>query len=135
MSDQCRPAITDATELRFNDAGLIPTIAQDVRTGTVLMLAWMNREALEATLATGDAHYFSRSRQKLWRKGEQSGQRQRVHSLRFDCDADAILLMVEQTGVACHTGHRSCFFRELRPDGTAAETAPAEIDPATLYAP
>jgi phosphoribosyl-AMP cyclohydrolase len=119
-------------ELAFNEAGLIPAIAQDEKTGEVLMMAWMNRDAIEETLATGQVCYYSRSRQKLWRKGETSGQVQKLAALRIDCDGDAILLLVAQTGVACHTGRRSCFFRAVR-DGGLAEIAAPETDPKTLY--
>ncbi len=97
--------------LRFDDAGLIPAIAQDWLDGAVLMVAWMNRFSLEQTVATGEAHYWSRSRQELWHKGSVSGHRQRVRQLRYDCDQDVLLLTVEQVGdVACHTGARSCFY-------------------------
>jgi len=97
-------------EVRFNDQGLVPAIAQDYLDGTVLMLAWMNRDAIEKTLVTGDAWYWSRSRQELWHKGATSGHLQRVKGIRYDCDSDAILLTIEQVGdVACHTGQRSCF--------------------------
>lgn len=95
--------------VRFNDDGLVPAIAQQWDSGEVLMLAWMNQESLERTLATGDATYFSRSRQQLWVKGETSGHRQRVRAVRLDCDGDTILLTVDQTGAACHTGNRTCF--------------------------
>lgn len=95
--------------VRFNDDGLVPAIAQQWDSGEVLMLAWMNRESLERTLATGDATYFSRSRQQLWVKGETSGHRQRVRTVRLDCDGDTILLTVDQAGAACHTGNRTCF--------------------------
>jgi phosphoribosyl-AMP cyclohydrolase len=118
--------------LVFNEAGLIPAIAQEEKTGEVLMVAWMNREAIEETLATGQVCYFSRSRNKLWRKGETSGQVQRLVELRIDCDGDSLLLLVEQTGVACHTGRRSCFYRAVR-DGTLVEIAAPEISPADLY--
>jgi phosphoribosyl-AMP cyclohydrolase len=118
--------------LAFNEAGLIPAIAQEQKTGEVLMMAWMNREAIEETLATGQVCYYSRSRQKLWRKGETSGQVQKLVELRIDCDGDAILLLVDQTGVACHTGRRSCFFRAVR-DGELDEIAAPETDPKTLY--
>ena len=91
----------------------LPAIAQDARTGEVLMLAWMNREAFDLSLRTGFAHYFSRSRGKLWKKGESSGHVQRIVELRLDCDADAVLLKVEQTGPACHTGNQSCFYRRI----------------------
>lgn len=100
--------------LKFNEQGLIPAIAQDARTGEVLMLAYMNQEALAKTLETGQVHYFSRSRQKLWLKGETSGCFQKLKEIYFDCDADALLLKIEQTGPACHTGSRSCFFQKLK---------------------
>ncbi len=96
---------------RFDAAGLIAAVAQDAETGEVLMLAWMNAEALRLTLETRQATYWSRSRGKLWRKGEESGHRQEVVELRVDCDQDAVLLRVRQTGAACHTGARSCFYR------------------------
>jgi phosphoribosyl-AMP cyclohydrolase len=105
-------------ELRFNDQGLIPAIAQQHDTGEVLMLAWMNRESISETLRTGRVCYFSRSRNALWRKGETSGHTQLLIDMRFDCDADTLLLLVDQTGAACHTGARSCFFRAIR-DGAA----------------
>lgn len=108
-------------EIKFDDRGLIPAIAQDVRTDEVLMLAWMNRESLEKTLETGRAHYYSRSRQALWLKGETSGHFQNVRSLSYDCDGDTLLLKVEQTGAACHTGHRSCFYRKFEASGFKAE--------------
>lgn len=118
--------------LRFDDAGLIPVIAQQHDSREVLMLAWMNAEALDETLASGRAVYWSRSRGRLWRKGETSGQVQRLVELRIDCDGDALLLLVDQTGPACHTGRRSCFFH--RTDGVRAEivTDPL-IAPETLY--
>ena len=131
MADSNTPAGLLAT-LRFDDAGLIPAIAQQHDTGEVLMLAWMNRAALEETLATGQVCYFSRSRGALWRKGERSGQTQRLVELRIDCDGDTLLLLVDQTGVACHTGRRSCFFRAVR-DGALTEIAAPLVDPATLY--
>ena len=96
--------------LAYNEQGLAPAIAVDAATGQVLMLAWMDRIAIERTLATGDVWYFSRSRQRHWRKGETSGHGQRLAELRFDCDGDALLLKVEQTGPACHTGRKSCFY-------------------------
>lgn len=100
--------------LRFNAEGLLPAIAQDAVSGQVLMLAWMNREAIERTLAEGYACYYSRSRQAMWRKGETSGHLQALKSLRFDCDGDAILLTVEQMGPACHTNRSSCFYLEVQ---------------------
>jgi phosphoribosyl-AMP cyclohydrolase len=102
-------------QLRFDDKGLIPAIAQDYKTGEVLMMAWMNQEAVELTLKEGRAIYFSRSRNTLWRKGESSGNVQKLHALRTDCDSDVILLQVEQIGdIACHTGRRSCFYQEYQ---------------------
>lgn len=107
-------------QLRFDDRGLIPAIAQDYRDGAVLMMAWMNRESLERTLDTGEAHYWSRSRQELWHKGATSGHLQKVKSLSYDCDGDTILLTIEQVGdVACHTGARSCFFTTVPPQAFA----------------
>jgi len=103
-------------KVRFNEKGLVPAVAQDIRTDEVLMLAYMNEEALKKTVETGLAHYYSRSRQTLWLKGETSGHFQKVRSIGFDCDFDAILLKVEQTGPACHTGHHSCFFTRLEAD-------------------
>lgn len=111
-----------AASLCFDRSGLIPAIAQDHASGEVLMLAWMNAESIAATLASGFATYWSRSRKRLWRKGETSGHTQRLIELRLDCDGDAILLRVEQTGPACHTGHRACFFRALD-DGELTEIA------------
>ena len=105
--------------LTFNDAGLVPVIAQDVETGRVLMLAWMNRVALEQTISTGFMTYWSRSRQKLWLKGETSGHHQLVQSISFDCDGDAILCRVKQKGSACHTGRKDCFYLDLDMDGEA----------------
>ena len=118
--------------LKFDAAGLIPVIAQQHDSGEVLMLAWMNREAIEETLATGRACYWSRSRRRLWRKGETSGQVQRLVEMRLDCDADTLLIRVDQTGVACHTGRRSCFFRWIE-DGKLREVEPVLVDPGKLY--
>lgn len=112
--------------------GLLAVVAQDATTGEVLMLAWMNAEAYAETLRTGRAVYFSRSRGKLWRKGEESGHTQVVRSLYVDCDADAILLKVEQAGAACHEGYRSCFFREITPGGLRI-VAERLVDPASVY--
>ena len=110
----------------------VPAIAQQHDTGEVLMMAWMNRESVAETLATGRVCYFSRSRGTLWRKGESSGQQQSLKDLRLDCDGDTILLLVDQLGVACHTGRRDCFFRAVR-DGALVEIAQPLIDPAALY--
>ena len=118
--------------LAFTGDGLIPAIAQQHDTGEVLMMAWMNRDAVAETLRTGRACYFSRSRQSLWRKGESSGQTQTLVDFRFDCDNDTILLMVDQTGVACHTGRRSCFFNAVR-DGKIETIADVVTDPKELY--
>jgi len=126
--------VADVTAaIRFGDDGLVPVVAQRHDTGEVLMLAWMNRDAVAETLATGRVCYWSRSRRQLWRKGETSGQTQRLVELRLDCDGDAVLLRVEQTGVACHTGRRSCFFRAVQADGTLHELLPVEADPHELY--
>jgi len=112
--------------------GLIPAIAQQHDSGEVLMMAWMNRESLAETLATGQVCYWSRSRTQLWRKGETSGQVQRLVELRVDCDGDTLLLQVDQTGVACHTGRRSCFYRALK-DGQLEDRLAVEQDPTALY--
>ena len=100
--------------IKFNKDGLIPVIAQCVQSGTVLMMAWMNEEALKKTIDTNEMYYFSRSRQKLWQKGETSGHFQKLIELRLDCDNDTILALIEQTGAACHTGTKSCFFKSIR---------------------
>ena len=100
--------------IKFNKDGLIPVIAQCVQSGTVLMMAWMNEEALKKTIDTNDMYYFSRSRQKLWQKGETSGHFHKLIELRLDCDNDTILALIEQTGAACHTGTKSCFFKSIR---------------------
>ena len=113
--------------------GLVPAVAQDAATGQVLMLAWMNREAYEETLRTGRAVYYSRSRGKLWRKGEESGHVQEVRGVYVDCDADTILLKVNQVGgAACHEGYASCFFREVKPDGLKV-IAEKVFDPKAVY--
>ncbi len=111
---------------------LLPAIAQDIRTLQVLMMAWMNAEAFHETLTTGFATYYSRSRGKLWRKGEESGHQQRVQAIRIDCDADTILLLVEQTGAACHEGYASCFFREYR-QGRLEIIGTPIADPQAIY--
>ncbi|WP_237214895.1 phosphoribosyl-AMP cyclohydrolase [Falsiroseomonas oryziterrae] len=136
------PALADAPDpaaralfldaVRFDGHGLIPCIAQQHDTGEVLMMAWMNRAALAETLATGRVTYWSRSRESLWRKGETSGQVQALVDLRLDCDGDTLLALVDQTGVACHTGRRNCFFRALR-GGELAEITQPEADPEALY--
>ncbi len=116
----------------FDAQGLVPAIAQQHDTGEVLMMAWMNRESILETLATTRVCYWSRSRAALWRKGETSNQVQHLVDLRIDCDGDTLLLLVDQTGVACHTGRRSCFYRAIRNDALLTLTEP-EIDPAKLY--
>jgi len=119
--------------LKFDSAGLIPAIAQDAASGEVLMVAWMNAESLSRTLETGEAHYWSRSRKKLWRKGEESGNVQRVREVRTDCDKDTLLLRVEQVGgAACHTGYRSCFSWVLK-DGAWVEDGVKVFDPKEKY--
>ena len=119
-------------KLTFNEDGLIPAIAQQHGTHEVLMMAWMNRESIEETLKTGQVCYFSRSRNRLWRKGESSGQWQKLVELRMDCDGDTLLLLVDQTGAACHTGQRSCFFTAVR-DGALVEIATPLVSPEQLY--
>ena len=118
--------------MTFNPDGLIAAIAQQHDTGEVLMLAWMNAESITESLATGQVCYWSRSRQKLWRKGETSGQQQKLVEMRLDCDGDTLLLLVDQQGVACHTGRRNCFFRAAR-EGEWAEIAKPLVDPERLY--
>ena len=114
MHDNVDADMTFAQQINWNDQGLVPAIAQDWQTGEVLMLAWMNREALELTVQEERAVYWSRSRGALWRKGEESGHVQKLRELRVDCDADTVLMKVEQVGgIACHTGRRSCFYRKL----------------------
>jgi phosphoribosyl-AMP cyclohydrolase len=120
-------------EVRWDEDGLVPAIAQDFRTGRVLMVAWMNREALELTAREGRAIYWSRSRRKLWRKGEESGHVQKLHELRSDCDADVIIMQVEQLGgIACHTGRASCFFNALQGDRWVP-VDPVLKDPKEIY--
>ena len=120
------------TAVAFDRDGLVPAIAQQHDTGEVLMVAWMNRDAVEETVRTGQVCYWSRSRAALWRKGETSGQIQRLVEFRIDCDGDTLLLLVDQTGVACHTGRRSCFYRAWR-DGALETIADVEIAPEALY--
>jgi phosphoribosyl-AMP cyclohydrolase len=120
-------------EINFGSDGLVPAIAQQHDTGEVLMMAWMNRDAVRVSLTEGRACYWSRSRARLWRKGETSGQVQHLRELRLDCDGDTVLLLVDQTGVACHTGRRSCFFRAWRADEWAVIAEP-QISPEILYA-
>ena len=120
-------------EVLWNEHGLIAAVAQDATSGRVLTVAWMNRTALAQTVEKGEAVYWSRSRGRLWRKGEQSGHVQKLRELRLDCDADAVLLRVEQVGgIACHTGRESCFFRKLE-NGSWVAVDPVLKDPATIY--
>ena len=118
--------------LKFNADGLVPAIAQQFDTGEVLMMAWMNAESVAETLETGRVCYFSRSRGGLWRKGETSGQQQRLKDFLIDCDGDTILLKVDQDGVACHTGRRTCFYTAARPEGLT-EVAVVQVSPDELY--
>jgi len=120
------------TEMRFSDQGLIAAIAQQWDSGEILMMAWMNSDAVRETLTTGQVCYWSRSRKALWRKGESSGQIQSLKQFRYDCDRDTILLMVDQKGVACHTGRRNCFYHEVTSEGVKIISTPA-VDPAALY--
>ena len=119
--------------VKWSADGLVPAVAQDAGTGKVLTLAWMNREALACTAATGEAHYWSRSRRALWRKGESSGHVQKVRELRLDCDSDAILLVVDQVGgIACHTGRERCFFQKLEGERWVS-VEPVLKDPQVIY--
>jgi phosphoribosyl-AMP cyclohydrolase len=119
--------------VKWDANGLVPAVAQDAATSRVLTLAWMNRESLAKTVATGEAHYWSRSRRGLWKKGEQSGHVQKVRELRLDCDEDVVLLTVEQAGgIACHTGRQSCFFRRLE-GGRWVAVDPVLRDPKEIY--
>ena len=126
------PLAQALADLPWNADGLLPAIAQQFDSGEVLMLAWMNADALAETLASGRVCYWSRSRRALWRKGERSGQVQRLRELRFDCDGDTLLLKVDQTGPACHTGRRDCFFNVVRGDEVVVDAEPL-IDPKDLY--
>ena len=121
-------------KVKWDEQGLVPAIAQEASTNDVLTLAWMNRESLARTVATGEAHYWSRSRKRLWKKGEQSGFVQKVREVRLDCDEDVVLLKVEQGGgIACHTGRHNCFFRKLE-NGLWVEIEPVLKDPKEIYA-
>lgn len=128
-----KPDFTEImTQIAFDRDGLVFAVAQQHDSGEVLMAAWMNRMAVERTLATGDVHYWSRSRMKLWRKGETSGQTQKLVELRVDCDGDTLLALVDQQGVACHTGRRNCFFRAVH-GGKLETIAEVAVDPKKLY--
>ncbi|MBF0400687.1 MAG: phosphoribosyl-AMP cyclohydrolase [Magnetococcales bacterium] len=124
--------LPDLDTLKYNAEGLIPAIAQQFDSGEVLMMAWMNRASLAQTLRSGVACYWSRSRQAFWQKGESSGHIQRIRAIRTDCDRDTLLLLVEQVGVACHTGRHNCFYLEARQGGWQ-EIAEVEKDPALIY--
>jgi phosphoribosyl-AMP cyclohydrolase len=132
FSNARQPWLAILKTLSFNAEGLIPAIAQQYNSGEVLMMAWMNRESIEETLYTGRVCYWSRSRSKLWRKGESSGQIQTLIEMRIDCDSDTLLLQVDQTGPACHTGQRSCFYRAVRDEGVEMISQPV-LDPKQLY--
>lgn len=119
--------------IKFNEAGLVPTIVQDSQNGQILMMAWMNKEALELTLKTNFAHYFSRSRNKLWKKGETSNQTQEVQEILIDCDGDCLILKVKQQGVACHTGTKSCFFRSVVANNNLKINQPQLVSSEDLY--
>lgn len=127
--------ITDdaIAKVKFNEAGLVPAIVQDADDGRVLMMAWMNADSLRDTLRTGKTHFFSRSRNKYWMKGESSGHVQEVVRVQFDCDGDTLLVLARQIGAACHEGYRSCFFRELDESGKWKVNADRLVDPEQVY--
>lgn len=131
MSQETTPFID---KLKFNADGLIPAIIQDHDNGRVLMMAWMNRASLEQSMQSGKTHFWSRSRQKFWMKGESSGHVQTIRDVAFDCDGDTLLIRVDQVGSACHEGYRSCFFRSLDRDGHGFHESEARlVDPGTVY--
>lgn len=132
MKDPTTQADAVLAEIRFDANGLVPAVAQQHDSGEILMMAWMNADAVRETLLSRRVCYYTRSRGKLWRKGETSGQTQHLKEFRIDCDGDTVLLLVHQDGVACHTGRRSCFFRAVR-DGVLQEIAAPEISPDVLY--
>lgn len=119
-------------DLKFNDDGLVPAIIQEEGTGRVLMMAWMNADSIRDTIETGKTHFWSRSRQKYWMKGESSGNTQQVKDVAYDCDGDTLLIQVEQIGAACHEGYKSCFFRSVK-DDEGVETEERLVDPEELY--
>lgn len=127
-------SVMQLDDLKFNEQGLIPAIVQDDQTGQVLMMAWMNRQAVEETIRTGQTHFFSRSRNKQWLKGESSGHVQNVKSIAIDCDQDVLLIRAEQVGAACHTGYYSCFYRQLNSQTGQWETVGKKVfDPEQVY--
>ena len=119
--------------LKFNDDGLVPAIVQEENTGRVVMMAWMNEASLKSTIETGKAHFWSRSRQKYWMKGESSGHTQEVKDIAFDCDGDTLLIQVEQHGAACHEGYKSCFFRSINEGGAFDVTEERLVNPDEVY--
>ncbi|MCA9143982.1 MAG: phosphoribosyl-AMP cyclohydrolase [Planctomycetales bacterium] len=137
MANSDKYALEEGLEFRpqFNDEGLIPAVASDHDTGELLMVAWMNRQALDMTLESGVAHFWSRSRGRLWRKGEESGNVQKLHAIYYDCDADTLLVKVTQVGgAACHEGYKSCFFRKVDPVTGEIEVVGERVfDPAVVY--
>lgn len=137
MTTPATPVPSWLDAVRFDPAGLVTVIAQELGSGDVLMVAWANREALALTAERREAVYWSRSRARLWHKGEESGHVQRVHDIRLDCDGDVVLLTVEQLGhepgIACHTGRHACFFRQLQPDGQWRVVDPVLKDPESIY--
>lgn len=134
MATNLEPMNNFYDNLKFNAEGLIPAIIQEQSTGRVLMMAWMNRASLESTIATGKTHFWSRSRQKYWMKGESSGHTQQVKDIAFDCDGDTLLIQVEQIGAACHEGYKSCFFRSAIDGGKGSKiTEPQLAKPDEIY--
>jgi len=120
-------------KLKFDADGLIPAIIQEHKSGRVLMMAWMNRESLEKSIATGKTHFWSRSRKAFWMKGQESGHTQNIRDISFDCDGDTLLIQVDQAGAACHEGYQSCFFRSVEPDGGCRVTEPQLKTPEQIY--
>jgi len=134
MLRQFGPRMSFYENLKFDASGLIPAIVQEQKTGRVLMMAWMNRASLEKTIETGKTHFWSRSRQKFWMKGETSGHTQAVKDIAFDCDGDTLLIQVDQIGAACHEGYRSCFFRSVQDAGKTFRITEAQLEtPEAIY--
>ena len=135
LLQSCATTMSFYDKLKFDANGLIPAIIQEQKTGRVLMMAWMNKASLEKTIQSGKTHFWSRSRQKFWMKGESSGHTQSVKDVAFDCDGDTLLIQVEQVGAACHEGYKSCFFRSAREEGEGFEiTEPMLVAPEQMYA-